>query len=133
MASQGLSVMQHAPYRADSLAQAAPHRTLAAQLVLVQLHLGQCLSFAGTEDPAAYGTLLSIGAISPSENKATSKLVSDILSDNLSVPTDRFYLAVSCPGRPGAVLPQVQPGEPCWPACRRGCCPCPCTCRSASP
>jgi hypothetical protein len=113
MASQGLSVMTFAPYRAHSSAQAAPHRTLAAQVVLVQLHLGQCLSFAGTEDPAAYGTLLSIGAISPSENKATSKLISDILLASTSVPPNRFYLSVSCPGPPSPILLQVQPGEPC--------------------
>lgn len=63
-------------------------------MVLVQLHLGQYLSFAGTEEPAAYATLLSIGAISPSQNKAISKLVSDILQAKLSVPPNRYYLSV---------------------------------------
>ena len=41
------------------------------QYVLVTLNLGQPMSFGGTEEPAAYGTLLSIGAISPAQNKNT--------------------------------------------------------------
>ncbi|KAK9843978.1 hypothetical protein WJX81_000886 [Elliptochloris bilobata] len=65
-----------------------------SQYVLVTLNLGVPLSFGGTEEPAAYGTLLSIGAISPSQNKNTSKLVSDILQAKLSVPPKRFYLSV---------------------------------------
>ena len=46
-----------------------------AQYVLVTLSLGQPMSFGGTEEPAAYGTLLSIGAISPAQNSRSSKLV----------------------------------------------------------
>ena len=53
----------------------ADTRVHARQYVLVTLNLGQPLSFGGTEEPAAYGTLLSIGAISPAQNKNTSKLV----------------------------------------------------------
>ena len=51
------------------------HVCAARQYVLVTLNLGQPMSFGGTEEPAAYGTLLSIGAISPAQNKNTSKLV----------------------------------------------------------
>ena len=78
--------------------------------------------FGGTEEPCAFGELFSIGAIGGEKNKAVSmswyclmgslqpsgrvtdgnegmqisKLVSDIVSSKLGVPSNRCYLMVRC-------------------------------------
>eukprot|EP00884_Botryococcus_braunii_P008886 jgi/Botrbrau1/1799/Bobra.0217s0050.1 len=61
--------------------------------VLVSLKTDVPLSFGGTEAPAAYGELLSIGAIGGAKNKAISKAVSGILQEKLKIPANRFYLS----------------------------------------
>ncbi|XP_052176974.1 uncharacterized protein LOC127791178 isoform X2 [Diospyros lotus] len=50
------------------------------------------MSFGGTEQPAAYGELLSIGGLNPDNNKKLSAAISAILETKLSVPKSRFYL-----------------------------------------
>ncbi|CAL8470939.1 g10481 [Coccomyxa elongata] len=62
------------------------------QYVLITLNAGKSVMFGGTEAPAAYGELLSIGAIGGDKNKSISKLVADILETKLNIPSDRFYL-----------------------------------------
>ena len=61
--------------------------------VLVSLRSGVSLCFGGTEEPAAYGELLSIGAIGGEKNKAISKTISDVIAAKLGVPASRFYLS----------------------------------------
>lgn len=61
--------------------------------VLVSLRSGTSLCFGGTEEPAAYGELLSIGAIGGEKNKAISKSISEVVSAKLGVPASRFYLS----------------------------------------
>jgi len=61
--------------------------------VLVTLRSGTPVCFGGTEDPAAYGELLSIGAIGGDKNKAICKAVSEVVSAKLGVPANRFYLS----------------------------------------
>lgn len=62
--------------------------------MLVTLKTDVPLSFGGTEQPGAYGELLSIGAIGGAKNKALSKAISGILEAKLGVPPNRFYLSV---------------------------------------
>ncbi|KAL0426200.1 UNVERIFIED_CONTAM: PRA1 family protein B4 [Sesamum latifolium] len=45
-----------------------------------------------TEQPAAYGELVSIGGLSPDVNKKLSGAIANILETKLSVPKSRFYL-----------------------------------------
>lgn len=67
--------------------------------VLVSVRSGVTLCFGGTEEPAAYGELLSIGAIGGAKNAAISKAVSDVVAAKLGVPASRFYLSFHDMGR----------------------------------
>lgn len=50
------------------------------------------IAFGGTEDPAAYGELVSIGGLSSDVNKKLSAELSELLATKLGVPMSRFYL-----------------------------------------
>ena len=50
------------------------------------------MSFGGSEEPAAYGELISIGGVGPTTNKQLSAAISEILEAKLSVPPARFYI-----------------------------------------
>ncbi|KAI4356077.1 hypothetical protein L6164_000127 [Bauhinia variegata] len=50
------------------------------------------ISFGGTEEPAAYGELVSIGVLNPDINKKLSAAIAVILETKLSVPKSRFFL-----------------------------------------
>ena len=50
------------------------------------------MSFGGTQEPAAYGELVSVGGLTPDANKKVSAAVSSILESKLSIPKSRFYL-----------------------------------------
>jgi len=60
--------------------------------VLISLRGGIPMSFGGTEEPAAYGELISIGGVGPATNKELSAAISEILETKLSVPPSRFYI-----------------------------------------
>ncbi|XP_022746532.1 macrophage migration inhibitory factor homolog [Durio zibethinus] len=49
-------------------------------------------SFGGTEQPAAFGELVSIGGLNPDVNKKLSAAVAAILETKLQVPKSRFFL-----------------------------------------
>uniref|UniRef100_A0A6N2K7X8 Macrophage migration inhibitory factor family protein n=1 Tax=Salix viminalis TaxID=40686 RepID=A0A6N2K7X8_SALVM len=46
----------------------------------------------GTEEPAAYGELVSIGGLSPDVNNSLSSVVASTLEKKLSVPKSRLFL-----------------------------------------
>ncbi|EFJ31264.1 hypothetical protein SELMODRAFT_405585 [Selaginella moellendorffii] len=48
--------------------------------------------FGGSREAAAYGELVSIGAIAPDSNRKVSKALAGILESRLSVPPSRFYI-----------------------------------------
>ncbi|KAI4318959.1 hypothetical protein MLD38_032611 [Melastoma candidum] len=50
------------------------------------------VAFGGTEQPAAYAELVSVGGLSPDVNKKLSAAISAILETKLSVPKSRFFL-----------------------------------------
>ncbi|EPS71009.1 hypothetical protein M569_03755 [Genlisea aurea] len=63
------------------------------------------IAFGGTEEPAAYGELISIGGLSSDVNKKLSAAIASIIEAKLSVPRSRFYLKfydakVSGPSKP---------------------------------
>lgn len=62
------------------------------QYVLIILKGGIPISFGGTEEPAAYGELVSIGGINPANNKKVSAAISELLQSKLNVPASRFYI-----------------------------------------
>ena len=50
------------------------------------------ISFGGTEQPAAYGELVSVGRLNPEVNKKLSAEIASVLETKLSVPKSRFFL-----------------------------------------
>lgn len=62
------------------------------QYVMVVLKGSVPMAFGGTEEPAAYGELVSIGGLNPDTNKKLSAAIASILETKLSVPKDRFFL-----------------------------------------
>lgn len=50
------------------------------------------MAFGGTEEPAAYGELVSIGGLTADVNKKLSAAIANVLETKLSVPKSRFYL-----------------------------------------
>jgi hypothetical protein len=50
------------------------------------------MSFGGTQEPAAYGELVSIGGLNPEVNKKLSAGIASILESKLSIPKSRFFL-----------------------------------------
>lgn len=59
---------------------------------MIVLNGGVPISFAGTEEPAAYGELISIGGLGPSVNGKLSSTIADILQTKLSIDASRFYI-----------------------------------------
>ncbi|XP_015897413.1 uncharacterized protein LOC107431054 isoform X2 [Ziziphus jujuba] len=60
--------------------------------VMVVLKGSVPISFGGSEQPAAYGELVSIGGLNPDVNKKLSAAIASILETKLSVPKSRFFL-----------------------------------------
>ncbi|KAG5010067.1 hypothetical protein JHK87_018582 [Glycine soja] len=60
--------------------------------VMIVLKGSVPISHGGSEQPAAYGELVSIGGLSPDVNKKLSAGIASILENKLSVPKSRFYL-----------------------------------------
>ncbi|KAG5233093.1 macrophage migration inhibitory factor [Salix suchowensis] len=60
--------------------------------VMIVLKGSVPISFGGTEEPAAYGELVSIGGLSNDVNKKLSSAISTILLSKLSVLKSRFFL-----------------------------------------
>jgi phenylpyruvate tautomerase len=59
---------------------------------MISLRGGVPMSFGGSEDPTAYGELVSIGGLGPEINKQLSAAIAEILQTKLSVPPARFYI-----------------------------------------
>lgn len=59
---------------------------------MIVLNAAVPVSFAGTEEPAAYGELISIGGLGPSVNGQLSSTLADILQTKLSIDSSRFYI-----------------------------------------
>ncbi|XP_065854813.1 uncharacterized protein [Euphorbia lathyris] len=60
--------------------------------VMIVLKGSVPIAFGGTEQPAAYGELVSIGGLTPDNNKKLSAAIATILEKKLSVPKSRFFL-----------------------------------------
>ncbi|CAL4966589.1 unnamed protein product [Urochloa decumbens] len=60
--------------------------------VMVSINGSVPMSFAASEEPAAYGELVSIGGIGPGVNGKLSAAVAEILETKLSVIRSRFYI-----------------------------------------
>lgn len=59
---------------------------------MILLNGGVPIAFAGTEAPAAFGELISIGGLGPSVNGKLSSTIAEILQTKLSIDSDRFYI-----------------------------------------
>nr|CAD1825447.1 unnamed protein product [Ananas comosus var. bracteatus] len=60
--------------------------------VMISLNGGVPMAFAGSEEPAAYGEVISIGGLGPSVNGKLSSALAEILQTKLSVDSSRFYI-----------------------------------------
>ncbi|XWS52281.1 hypothetical protein CRYUN_Cryun11dG0054800 [Craigia yunnanensis] len=60
--------------------------------VMILVNGGVPMAFSGTEAPAAYGELISIGGLGPSVNGKLSSTLADILQTKLSIDSSRFYI-----------------------------------------
>ena len=59
---------------------------------MILVNGGVPIAFAGTEEPAAYGELISIGGLGPSVNGKLSSTIAEILQTKLSIDSSRFYI-----------------------------------------
>ncbi|GJM97551.1 hypothetical protein PR202_gb28327 [Eleusine coracana subsp. coracana] len=62
------------------------------QYVMVSINGSVPMSFAASEEPTAYGELVSIGGIGPGVNGKLSAALAEILETKLSVSRSRFYI-----------------------------------------
>ncbi|CAM8977183.1 unnamed protein product [Rhodiola kirilowii] len=60
--------------------------------VMILLNGGVPIAFAGTEEPAAYAELVSIGGLGPGVNGKLSSTIAEILQTKLSIESSRFYI-----------------------------------------
>ncbi|KAG1364503.1 putative membrane protein [Cocos nucifera] len=60
--------------------------------VMISINGGVPMAFAGSEEPAAYGEVISIGGLGPSVNGKLSAALAEILETKLSVDSSRFYI-----------------------------------------
>ncbi|CAN8253061.1 unnamed protein product [Cochlearia groenlandica] len=60
--------------------------------VMVLLNSGVPIAFAGSEEPAAYGEVISIGGLGEGVNGKLSETISEILHIKLSIRSSRFYI-----------------------------------------
>ncbi|PRD30574.1 UNVERIFIED_CONTAM: Mif [Trichonephila clavipes] len=60
--------------------------------VVVHVNPDQIMSWGGTSDPCAVGTLGSIGNLGTSQNVKISKVLFDHVKDNLGIKSDRMYI-----------------------------------------
>ncbi|RHN64686.1 putative intramolecular oxidoreductase [Medicago truncatula] len=60
--------------------------------VMILLNGGVPIAFGGTEEPAAYGELISIGGLGPSVNAKLSSTIAQILQTKLYIDSSRFYI-----------------------------------------
>ncbi|XP_038879721.1 macrophage migration inhibitory factor homolog isoform X2 [Benincasa hispida] len=60
--------------------------------VMILLNGSTPIVFAGTEEPAAYGELISIGGLGPGVNGKLSSTIAEILQTKLQIDSSRFYI-----------------------------------------
>ncbi|CAN0840415.1 Macrophage migration inhibitory factor homolog [Linum grandiflorum] len=60
--------------------------------VMIVMNSGVPMAFAGTEEPAAFGELISIGGLGPSVNGKLSSTIAEILQTKASIDSSRFYI-----------------------------------------
>ncbi|PON92616.1 Macrophage migration inhibitory factor [Trema orientale] len=68
--------------------------------VMILINGGVPIAFGGTEEPAAYGELISIGGLGPSVNGKLSSTIAEILQTKLSIDSSRFYIKFYDVARP---------------------------------
>ncbi|CAN1134323.1 Macrophage migration inhibitory factor homolog [Linum perenne] len=60
--------------------------------VMIVLKGSVPILFGGSEEPAAYGELVSVGGLNADINRRLAAAVSAIVEEKLSVPKSRFFL-----------------------------------------
>ncbi|NWT30035.1 MIF factor, partial [Cardinalis cardinalis] len=63
------------------------------QYLAIQISPDQVMSFGGSTDPCAMCLLYSVGKTGEQENKVYSKLLCDLMSKQLEIPSDRIYIS----------------------------------------
>ncbi|GLC36168.1 hypothetical protein PLESTB_001373000 [Pleodorina starrii] len=65
------------------------------QWVMCSLTTDKPMIYGGSEEPCAFGYLMSIGSIGGDKNKAISAAICEVLSSQLGVPAARVYIEFS--------------------------------------
>ncbi|KAI3715278.1 hypothetical protein L6452_22253 [Arctium lappa] len=60
--------------------------------VMILVNGGVPIAFAGTEEPPAYGEVISIGGLNPTVNGKLSSTIAEILQTKLYIDSSRFYI-----------------------------------------
>ncbi|MEE6504290.1 hypothetical protein FKM82_005127 [Ascaphus truei] len=63
-----------------------------AEYIAVHIQTDQLMSFGGSSDPCALCSLHSIGKIGGPQNKSYTKLLCEVLTKQLHIPSDRVYI-----------------------------------------
>ncbi|KAL3691015.1 hypothetical protein R1sor_004666 [Riccia sorocarpa] len=60
--------------------------------VMISIRHGIPMSMGGSEEPAAHGELISIGGLTPANNKKISAAISEIFQQKANIQPGRFYI-----------------------------------------
>jgi hypothetical protein len=69
-----------------------PFALFVFQYMCILVNGGVPIAFGGTEEPAAYGELISIGGLDPTVNAKLSSTIAQIIQTNLHIHSSRFYI-----------------------------------------
>ena len=62
------------------------------QYMCILVNGGVPIAFGGTEEPAAYGELISIGGLDPTVNAKLNSTIAQIIQTNLHIHSSRSYI-----------------------------------------
>ncbi|PNW69968.1 hypothetical protein CHLRE_17g700100v5 [Chlamydomonas reinhardtii] len=65
------------------------------QWVMASVTTDKPMIYGGTEEPCAFGYLMSIGSIGGDKNKKISAAICEVLTAKLGVPANRVYIQFS--------------------------------------
>lgn len=98
VSNSALNAGERAALAAEASALVATMLGKPESYVMVRVESAGTLLFGGSEDPACFVSLASLG-LPETETKKYSQLVCDFIQEKLEVPADRIYVEFSSPPR----------------------------------
>lgn len=87
-----LDAVDTSAIRSEAMSAVAKHTGLPESYIMTSLKGSVPMTFGGTEQPTAFGELVSVGGLNPDVNEKISAAISTILETKLNVPKSRFFL-----------------------------------------